>query len=246
MKKIKLLLVFVILIMVSQIGLSQTKKTYIIDDKGNATEIQKTTSKEIELCFESDVPELTDQQVSQLLREGHIQVTEKKVKGYYEQFILFYVPRVEVDSYFLSEDGIVSYKGFEVKEQPRVFSWWYLFAILGIISVVIAQIILNKRENEVARVFLVVFAGMGAVTIAVMSVFIASTFAFESSVMCMVVSWFTFIFAFIFAGGVVRMLNIVYAVAIMCNNNKKKKANIFAYIYYGFVIAVCVFAYLQW
>jgi hypothetical protein len=76
MKKIKFI-ISVILLTVSSVVLSQTEKTYPIDVQGNIPE-KKVNTKEVQLCFESDVPELTDQQVSQLQKDGKIQVSEKK------------------------------------------------------------------------------------------------------------------------------------------------------------------------
>ena len=63
---------FVVLIACSQIGLSQTEKTYVVDIQGNAMKFE-SESKLINLCFDADVPELTDQQVSQLLKDRKIE-----------------------------------------------------------------------------------------------------------------------------------------------------------------------------
>ena len=222
MKKIKLLVMFVMFIVFSQIGLSnklsQTGKNYIVDSEGNATE-KTVQATEVHLRFNSDVPNLTDEQVSQLLKNGKIQFSEMKLKGRYEQFILFYVPMVEVDSCFLSEDGIVSYKGFEAKDQPRMFSWWFLLIIVGIVCMIINHI---KRSNVVASLF--VLASSFAIAFAFAFAF-AIAFAFA----------FTFAIAFAFA----------FAIAAAVASNKKSR-NVFIWMYYFCMVAACVFAYLQW
>jgi len=173
MKTLKLLLVFVIFLMISQNCLSQNKcsqvsKNYLVDFEGNVTK-KMVRLTEVHLRFDLDVPELTDEQVSQLLKNGKIQLSEKPVKkGHYEQFILFYVPRVEVDSCFL-KDGFVSYKGFETKDQPRMFSWWYLAAVLSIVFMILAQIT-NNLGLSVVFVAAIMAAFMDAFVAAVVLV----------------------------------------------------------------------------
>lgn len=227
MKTLKLLVVFVVLIACSQIGLSQTEKTYVVDIQGNAMKFE-SESKLINLCFDADVPELTDQQVSQLLKDRKIERSRHNLKGRYELGILFYVPRVEVDSCFLSQDGTVSYKPFPAKDQPKVFSWWFLFAVVGIVCMIIVQI---KRNNVFVFAFAIVFAFV--ITIASVSV---SVFAFAFA------SAFASVSVFAFASAVAFAFAIASAIVDI---KTKKTVNILAYIYYGCTVVACVLAYMQ-
>lgn len=230
MKTIKLLLVFVSFLMTSQIGISQNKmsqttKIYLVDFAGTATEkVVKTT--EVPLHFNSDVPKLNDQQVSQLLKNGKIEVSEKKIKGHYEQFILFYVPHVEADSCFLSKDGLVSYQGFKPKNESRMFSWWYLFALAGIGCMIVYHKEYNKKKcnniNVIGLTFLFAILFTFALALAISTL---AVFAFVSFAILLV---FTFIF-----------------MVTMSLTESKKVINICVWIYYiciAFCLYTCIFA----
>lgn len=232
MKNLKLLVVFAVLIACSQIGLSQTikdtliKKIYLVDVKGNAIKFEDSKNKKIDLWFRSDVPELTDQQVSQLLKDRKIERCRHKLKGRYELGILFYVPLVDVDSCFLSGDGwlddVVSYKPFQSKEQPRMFSWWYLFAVLSVVSMVCFQ--KSKKKVFVLVFGIAAFVFAAAAAIAFM-MFVSITFAA-----------LMFLLAFAFVG---------FSYIAKVGKESKKFISELVYIYYVCMIAAGIFAYLQ-
>jgi hypothetical protein len=238
MKKIKFI-ISVILLTVSSVVLSQTEKTYPIDVQGNIPE-KKVNTKEVQLCFESDVPELTDQQVSQLQKDGKIQVSEKKIKGRYEQGILFYVPRVEADSCFL-KDNIVSYQGYSQKNESRMFSWWYLSIFLSIFFMIMIQITfyecVSLRESFYAFISFRIY-----VAFFVLSLLFAIAFVF----------FHVFVFfctlSFIFACGCILFM-ILFLIMLINGilNGKftKKRLITLIIIYYVWMIANCILFYLQ-
>ncbi len=228
MKTIKLLLVFVMFIMISQIGLSQIDKTYVVDSQGNATNkvvAKKTT--EVCLHFKADVPELTDQQVSQLLKDRKIKFSQKKIKGHYEQFILFYVPRIEADSCFLSEAGVVSYQAFQAKDLPRMFTWWFVCALFGIFSMIIFHRIWKKLVFSALAAFLALLVFLALLA------FI--TFVEVAGFIPLVV--FAALFAFIVLDGLV---------AIDVVENNKKIAHIFIWLCSMCMFIIIMSLYFQW
>lgn len=255
MKTLKIFSMLVILLLVSQVGLSQKNVVYSLDPQGNATKNEMQTQN-VTLHFDANVPELTDKQVSDLLKNGKIERSRKYVKGQYEEEILFYVPRVEVDSCFLS-GNTVSYSGLLMIEQERMFSFWFLFFLLGIVLMIIVQILVKKNvvANLVTSVILVVFAVVCAVVFAAVYPFMGTLAVLVLSavvVAAVVVSGLIFSKLINYDSDddpkpPVELVNIVEpddpADAI---KKRKKFVNVYAYIYYACMLAACVFAYLQW
>ncbi|MEI7920022.1 MAG: hypothetical protein WCH65_07910 [bacterium] len=234
MKKIIILLEMAMFVMVSHVALSQTTKTYGFDSIEKVTE-KKTYKNEVTLCFDSLVP--NDSLVSQLLIDGKIQVSQNQLKGHYEQFILFYVPQVEVDSCFL-KDGIVSYKGFEAKNQPRIFSWWYLLAVLCIVCMIIAQRSFKKRTKSTVPipfvVAIIVEFFLSVLFFITLRILVLSTVIVSMTMaMVMVISILS-----MFIGLIACMI----ASSVATN---KKTVYIFFYVYYLGMFVLCVSIYLM-
>lgn len=239
--KFKILFVILTVSVISQVVLSQqTTKNYLVDEQGNATQIPQLVTKQIALQFKADVPELNDQQISALLRHGKAEVSKEKVKGAYEQFILFYVPRIKADSCFLS-GNIVSYQPYQERNENRIFSWWYLFLLLGIMCMIITQIIVNKNKKLCMGAITSVFAGAGA-----------GAFAFAGAVAFAVAGAVAFAGAGAVAVAVAGAVAVAFVVvtsgavmsAITLISKHEEIFKMFAYIYYISMLIAGIFAYL--
>jgi hypothetical protein len=162
MKLVKLLLVFVVLILTQQIVLSQGRTIgySFYSRDGIVEKVEKTKNysldlirTDLDISFEEDVPELTEHQMLKLKEIGSIESSRVKTKGYYENGILWYIPCVEVDSCFLEETNVF-YTGPFLKPQQKTFVLWFIFALFGIISMILFQ----KSNSGFAAVFAAVFA----------------------------------------------------------------------------------------
>ncbi len=144
------------------------------------------------------------------------------------------VMKVESESKLINlccslENNTILRKGFEPKEQSRIFNLWYLFAVLGIVFMILVQITKNN-DSILELVFMILF--LVVTLFAVMAVFVfLFVFLFAGA--------FAFLFAFLFA----LLFALVFIFAAVKN---KKIANVFAWLYYVCMIAAGIFAYLQW
>lgn len=157
MKNLTLLFIFAIFAIISHVCLSQNKKTYFVNTEGNVIETEKEIQK-INLCFEDSTLKLTDKQVSQLLKDGKIKVSQEQIKGRYENFILFYVPRFEVVYAYL-DGNMVRCTEPMVEDGNMIFAWWFLCAIICIFCEIFSYCAQNK--------FLAVSASIAILTLAV-------------------------------------------------------------------------------
>ena len=132
-------LLLIMVLLISSIVLSQEQRIYVLDKHGDVIrEVEKNPEKVVTLTFMPDVPELTKKQVSELLKNGEVTLKKERVKGAYDNWFLFYTPYVKKTTYRLN-DTIVSCKEGVVEPGERMFSWWFLFALLGIISMILFQ-----------------------------------------------------------------------------------------------------------
>jgi hypothetical protein len=227
MKNLKFIIVSVMMLLLSQVVLSQVERLYALDKQGNVIADITNMDTVLDLSFEDDVPELTEQQVSELIKHGKIEKSSEKVKGHYEKFLLFYVPVVEVDSCFL-EGSVVTYKSFVTKGGDRVFTWWFAFALLSIFFMVITQIAINNDRNLFVAVVAFAFTVVAVAMFAVVA-FPAAAFS-QASVVAFAFAFTSCAFAF---------------AVVFVDKNNKILTNIFVYMYYVCMFATCIFAYLQ-
>lgn len=177
MKNLKIIIVSVMMLLLSQVVLSQVEHLYAFDKQGNPIAEIIGMDTIVALCFEENVPELTDQQVSEFIKNGTTEVSREQVKGHYEQGILWYVPCFEI-TYVCYDGNTVSLLVVHKNGDP-IFAFWFAFALLSIINMVITQIAINKDRNSFALVAFILAAAFTVVAfVACMFTVVAFAVAF--------------------------------------------------------------------
>jgi len=224
-------IIFVMLLLASQknVVLSQdTTKTYAMDQQGNYF---LQTEGCITIKNPSVLNALNPTELHELLKNGKLDRI-RRVKGRYEQGILYYIPRVRTDSIFLS-DGILSYKSFPEREEPRIKSWWFLFFLGGIIWMIASQIVFNKNKKKAVK-GLFALSGLFAFFAGMFPIIGSMSFGTELVAQAGFLTGFT--------TGVIGM---VVSGFFMTNNANKKMRFILITLYYIGTITSVVLAYLQ-
>ncbi|HKL43740.1 MAG TPA: hypothetical protein VJ892_00495 [Candidatus Absconditabacterales bacterium] len=139
-------LLLIIMLLISSIVLSQNKRTFLVDQDTNVV-VEKTQQnlKQIDLLFEENIPSLTESEISILLKDGELERFVSKTKGIYDKFILFYTPKDYYEYFYLEGNKVLYIEPYQ-RQQDRVFSWWFLFALLGMIAMILFQ----KSDNAFA------------------------------------------------------------------------------------------------
>ncbi len=186
-------LLLIIMLLISSIVLSQNKRTFLVDQDTNVvSEVNQKNLKQIELFFGENIPSLTESEISILLKDRELERFVGPAKGIYDKFILFYIPKDYYEYFYLDGNKVLYVEPYQ-RQQDRVFSWWFLIVLFGIIAMILFQ----KSYNVFAFAFAVALAFAVAVAGAFAFAFTANkkvknTFAYIYYVLMILASVFAY------------------------------------------------------
>ncbi len=187
---------------------------------------EDTCVRQISLTFETNVPELSLQQISELLKTSEIKLSDSIIKGTYSNFILHFTPKNKIVSVILRE-GDVMISTIE-QDREKTISWWYLGVL---ISVVLLFINVFFIEHESLYLFVKI---INVVTLCLVCLSVIDSLPL-SQTLAPIANHST---------GLIAVL-LVFTVYLM-DSYKKDIFNEVLYVLYTLsIITLCIFSYLQ-